>query len=551
MKQLFSMILLFCLTLFSSNACELQKIPDDNFSEDVSKDDVSSFVSEYESFPPSEELSENNSEENSGDVSENSSEEASKDLSNDMSNDESKDTSNDESKDTSNDESEDTSNDESKDVSNDESEEESKDVIIDVEGYEQFLKVSEIDETLLEREFKDFGANKDYLPLNYDIIKACWISQFDFDSVYYSNRKQRSQSAFTSLVEQAYDNLLTLGFNTVIVQIRPNTDSFYPSAYYPWSSYVVYQYGKYGSYDPLEIMIREAHERGLSFHAWINPMRGMSSTNLNKIDDVYPMTKWIGTRKLYNYNSINYLNIAYDDVRQLIINGAAEIVRNYDVDAVHMDDYFYFGETTAFDNVEYNEAKASNSKLTLRQFRYNNLNTLVSGIYSAIKAENPKVLFGISPAGNINNMATTYYADVETWLSEDGYLDYIMPQIYFGMEHATWSFSATYERWSAVTTNPNIKFTCGMTFGKAVDGYDGTGDQYAGSGKNEWINNKDVFKKCFEYALKQDNFGGYAVFCYQYMFDPNTGVANIKVEPELENCREYMTDIIKGEVIEY
>lgn len=528
------MILFLCLTLFSSNACELQKIPDGDSSETISKDDASSFVSEYESSTSSEELSENESEESSEDISENSSEEAS----NDISNGESSDDSGDESKETSNGESEEES-------------EESEDVIIDVEGFEQFLKVSENDDTLFERGFKDFGANKDYQPLNYDIFKACWISQFDFDSVYYSNRKQRSQSTFTALVEKAYDNLLTLGFNTVIVQIRPNTDSFYPSAYYPWSSYVVYQYGKSGSYDPLEIMIREAHERGLSFHAWINPMRGMSSTNLNKIDDVYPMTKWIGTRKLYNYNSINYLNIAYDDVRQLIINGAAEIVRNYDVDAVHMDDYFYFGETTAFDNVEYNEAKASNSKLTLRQFRYNNLNTLVSGIYSAIKAENPKVLFGISPAGNLNNMATTYYADVETWLSEDGYLDYIMPQIYFGMEHATWSFSATYERWSAVTTNPNIKFTCGMTFGKAVDGYDGTGDQYAGSGKNEWINNKDVFKKCFEYALKQDNFGGYAVFCYQYMFDPNTGAANVKVEPELENCRKYMTDIIKGEVIKY
>jgi uncharacterized lipoprotein YddW (UPF0748 family) len=298
-------------------------------------------------------------------------------------------------------------------------------------------------------------------------------------------------------------------------------------------------------------MIDEAHERGLSFQAWINPMRGMSTANLEKVSDEYIMTSWLNTRKLYEYNSLNYLNIAYEDVRELIINGAAEIVRNYDVDGIHMDDYFYFGETTAFDSEEYDAAKARNSSLTLKQFRYNNLNTLVSGIYSAIKDENPNVIFGISPAGNLNRMATTYYADVNTWLSKDGYLDYIMPQIYFGMEHQTWSFPSTYERWSEVTTNPNIRFMCGMSLGKAVSGYEGVGDQYAGTGANEWINNKDVFKKCFSYAVKQDNFSGYAIFCYQYLFDPNSGEANIKTSQELANCKAYMMDIIKGEVIKY
>ena len=427
----------------------------------------------------------------------------------------------------------------------------SDDVIKDQSGYEQFLKISALDSVLAERGFADVGANKDYEPLNYDVMKACWISQFDFDSVYYTSRKQRSESSFTKLVEQAYDNLLSLGFNTVIVQVRPNADSFYPSAYYPWSYYVLYKYGRFASYDPLKIMIDEAHERGISFHAWINPMRGMSSSNLSKISDEYIMSSWAGTRKLYLYDSINYLNIAYEDVRQLIIDGAAEIVRNYDVDGVHMDDYFYFGETAAFDNVEYNAAKASNSKLTLKQFRFNNLNLLVSGIYSAIKAENENVIFGISPAGNLSKMSSTYYADVETWLSEDGYVDYIMPQIYFGMEHETWSFTDTYERWSAVVTNPKINFICGMSLGKAEAGYDGTGDEYAGSGYSEWIENQDVFKKCFEYAVEQENFGGYAVFCYQYMFDPNTGVSNVKVAEELENCEDYMLNVIKGEIIEY
>lgn len=422
---------------------------------------------------------------------------------------------------------------------------------VDKEGYEQFLKVAAIDELLAKRGYKDKGANSDYVPLNYDKMKAMWISQFDFNNVYFDGRKQRSESQFKDLVEKAYDNLVSLGFNTVIVQVRPNTDCFYPSAYYPYSHYVLGSYGKNATYDPIKIMVELAHEKGLSFHAWINPMRGMSSSNLDKISDEYIMSSWSGTRKLYLYNSINYLNIAYEDVRQLIIDGAAEIVRNYDVDGVHMDDYFYFGETVAFDNVEYNQAKKSNSKLTLQQFRFNNLNKLVSGIYSAIKAENKNVVFGISPAGNLSKMSSTYYADVETWLSEDGYVDYIMPQIYFGMEHATWSFTDTYERWSAVVTNPKINFICGMSLGKAEAGYDGAGDEYAGSGYSEWIENQDVFKKCFEYAVEQENFGGYSIFCYQYMFDPNTGEANVKVKKELENCKDYMLNVIKGEIIEY
>jgi uncharacterized lipoprotein YddW (UPF0748 family) len=314
--------------------------------------------------------------------------------------------------------------------------------IIDDAAYEQFQAVSKVDKTLADRGFKDKGANSDYVPLNYDTMKAMWICQFDFGSVFCSGSSQRSESQFRAYVEQAYDNLVSMGFNTVIVQTRPNADSFYPSAYYPWSHYILGSYGKMANYDPLEIMIEEAHERKLSFQAWINPMRGMSPANLEKIQGNYPMAKWKADEKnksdyIYEYNNLCYINIAYEEVRQLIIDGAAEIVRNYDVDGVHMDDYFYFGKEVNFDLNAFNKAKRKDALLTLQKFRYNNLNTLVSGIYSAIKEENKNVLFGISPAGNLDKMDDTYYADVETWLSQDGYVDYIIPQIYFGMEHGS------------------------------------------------------------------------------------------------------------------
>jgi uncharacterized lipoprotein YddW (UPF0748 family) len=441
-------------------------------------------------------------------------------------------------------------------TSNDSSDDTSKDESATAAEKAQFDETAKIDDTLAERGFKEKGANSDYVPLNYDKMKAMWISQFDFGSIYCNHSSQASESSFRSYVELAFDNLVSMDFNTVIVQVRPNADSFYPSAYYPWSHYILGSYGKVADYDPLEIMIEEAHERKLSFQAWINPMRGMSPANLEKIQGNYPMAKWKADEKnksdyIYEYNKLCYINIAYEEVRQLIIDGAAEIVRNYDVDGVHMDDYFYFGKEVNFDLNAFNKAKRKDALLTLQKFRYNNLNTLVSGIYSAIKEENKNVLFGISPAGNLDKMDDTYYADVETWLSQDGYVDYIMPQIYFGMEHGSWSFTYTYERWTEITTNPNIKFMPGITFLKAIDGANGIGDEYAGSGRNEWIENKDVMKRCLEYAVKQPNFDGFALFSHTEIWDVKTGKETTIIKEELDNCREYFTDIIKGEPIKY
>jgi uncharacterized lipoprotein YddW (UPF0748 family) len=199
-------------------------------------------------------------------------------------------------------------------------------------------------------------------------MKAMWISQFDFGSVYCGWGGQNTESVFRAYVQKAFDNLLTMGFNTVIVQVRPNADSFYPSAYYPWSHYVVGSYGTKGKYDPLEIMIEEAHEREISFQAWINPMRAMSVEDSKLIDPSYPMANWLKDKSKSRYLYVGeyagkpsyYFNVYYEEVRQLIINGAAEIVRYYDVDGVHMDDYFYPGNDSAMDNQELKTEKAKN-----------------------------------------------------------------------------------------------------------------------------------------------------------------------------------------------
>ncbi|MBO7253727.1 MAG: family 10 glycosylhydrolase [Clostridia bacterium] len=406
-----------------------------------------------------------------------------------------------------------------------------------------YTALAQKDKLLAKRVQLEKGANSSYKPLNYDKMKAIWISQFDFKAVYTDGNKQRSQKSYKELLGKALDNIQALGFNTVIVQLRPNADSFYPSEYYPWSHFINGSYGKFAKYDPIKIFIDEAHKRKLSFQAWINPMRCMTLENAEKLDDAYPMVQWMKDPNRQRYLFVGdyvdkkayYLNVYYEEVRQLIINGAAEIVRYYKVDGVHMDDYFYPGNDEAMDDVEFAAEKAKNPEYTLKEMRYESLSKLVSGIYSAVKAENPNVLYGIAPAGNLNNVRKFYYADVDTWCSTPGYIDYIMPQIYWGFDHPICPFAETYQLWAALCCD-SVKFMAGLTFANAVYGYDG-------SHYDEFKDSKDVYRKTFEYINAQSSFEGFAVFCYQYYFNALTNMANVKTAEEIVNAFTAMAKI--------
>lgn len=369
-----------------------------------------------------------------------------------------------------------------------------------------------------------------YQQINYDKVKAMWLSQFDLSGVYMSGSSQRAESSFRSLMGTILDNCVNDGMNTVIVQVRPNGDSMYPSEYYTMSKYVVGSYGRSATYDPFAIIIELAHARSLSVQAWINPLRLMTSSEITNVSTSYKVGEWYNS-STYNgkyvvlYNSYYYLNPAYDEVRQLIIDGAVEICTLYDVDGVHMDDYFYPTTDSSFDSAAYNSYTGS---LSLANWRRDNLNKLVSGLYSAIKAVDEDILFGISPAGNMSTVYSSQYADVYTWCSKTGYIDYICPQVYFGMLHSTQGFGTCSSGWSNIVTNSNVTLYVGITLGKALNGYNGTTDAYAGTteGKYEWINNKDVIKSCLEYTRDNlDNCTGVAFFCYQYFYDPVSGTS--------------------------
>jgi len=375
-----------------------------------------------------------------------------------------------------------------------------------------------------------------YNVLNHEYMKAVWLSQFDMKAIYQNDGKQRNKTDFVRLVTKVLNNLKNDGYNTVIVQVRPYADSFYPSDLYPVSNFVSGEYGDEDIYDPFEIIIDLAHSKGISVHAWLNPMRAMTVKEIASVPDKYAIKQWYEDSSLKNKYVVDvdgrlYLNPAYETVRQLIADGAKEVCENYNVDGVHIDDYFYPTTDPSFDRAAYSEYVNNGGKATLAKYRNEMLDLMVSSIYASVKSVDKEILFGVSPAGNINHTYKDLYADVYKWCSNKGYLDYICPQIYFGLEHSTYDFVSVYNTWCSAVKNEDIRITVGMTLGKAKQGY----DNYAGDGKYEWSEHKDIMKRCLEYLNEREECSGISIFCYQYMYDPITGESVEETKLERDN----------------
>lgn len=354
--------------------------------------------------------------------------------------------------------------------------------------------------------------------------KAIWLSQFDLQSIYTSGGKQRPQADFRQKMVEVLDNVVSDGFNTIVVQLRPYADSMYPSEIYPPSRYTVGTYAADFTYDPFAIIMELAGERNLSVHAWINPMRGMTEAEIQQVDDRYVIKQWYNdqTKKgtLITFQSKNwYLNPAYPEVRRLICDGVAEILEKYHVDGVHMDDYFYPTTEASFDAKAYNAYKQEGGTADLLSWRRHNLDALVSELYATVKAHDLRALFGISPAGNINTVYNSHCADVYNWCKNPGYIDYICPQVYFGFEHASWDFVKTCHLWSDAIQTDYVSLIIGVSFGKAVSGV----DNYAGAGKDEWSKHKDIMARSLEHSATLEKCVGMTVFCYQHLFEIGSG----------------------------
>lgn len=349
-------------------------------------------------------------------------------------------------------------------------------------------------------------------------VKAVWMAYYELSELTKGNDEQ----SFKKAVSAAFEKLHKFGFNTVTVQVRPCADAFYFSSYFPSSRYFNGTQGEEMNYDPLQIMCELSGKYKLKIEAWINPYRVSQDNDYSKLCEKNIALKWHNGEKtneyVKEYGNKLYFNPAYKEVNELIVNGVKEIAENYSVDGIHFDDYFYPTSDADFDSVAYDEYKKKGGDLSLGDWRRDNVSSLIKSVYKAIKKVNPDIRFGVSPASDIENDYTSLYADIEKWVSEDGYVDYVCPQIYFGFRNVKQPFMFTTKKWVALMRDSKVDLYVGLPLYKCskVDEYAASEDE---SIKNEFVDNHDIISRQIIYLSKLDKIKGYYIFSYSYLDD--------------------------------
>ena len=254
--------------------------------------------------------------------------------------------------------------------------------------------------------------------------RGLWFSYLDWTLLDMENEVR-----FRASVERVLNNCRGLGLDTLILHVRPFADALYPSVFYPWSHLLTGIQGVDPGFDPLGIFVEQAHRRKIRSEAWLNPYRIRLNGQLpaGQLAPEHPAMlhpEW--TRKV---GDGLWFDPALPQVRDLITSGVRELVIRYPVDGIQFDDYFYPTDSRDFDLESYREYGAGQD---LAVWRRKNVNKLVRQVYQAVKEARPSVEFGISPQADIRLNLEQQYSDVLLWMSHSGYIDYILPQTYWG-----------------------------------------------------------------------------------------------------------------------
>ena len=261
-----------------------------------------------------------------------------------------------------------------------------------------------------------------------------------------------------------FNKLKSAGINTVFFQIRTECDAFYKSSYEPWSYWLTGQQGKTPDpfYDPLAFAIEEAHAKGMELHAWINPYRAVKDTvdyknSQNHITKTHP--EWI-----LKFGNLKILNPGIPDVTNYIVKIVSDIVSRYNIDGIHLDDYFYpyTPRITDQDSAAYRIYKGKFKNID--DWRRNNINEMISKVYRTINQINPKVIFGVSPFGIVENKyANTsgfnsyniLYCDPLTWIKNKT-VDYLAPQLYWEAGNKYADYNKLLPWWASIKNERDI-----------------------------------------------------------------------------------------------
>lgn len=295
-------------------------------------------------------------------------------------------------------------------------------------------------------------------------FRAAWIASVA--NINWPSKKGLTTEQQKEEAIQILDILKENNFNAVILQVRPSADALYESPYEPWSIFLTGVAGDHPKpyYDPLEFWIEEAHKRGLELHAWINPYRA-HHTNGGKITQASIVNK-MPNEVVKLSNGMYWFDPAKKQTQNHVSDVVMDIVKRYDVDGIHFDDYFYpyssYNNGADFpDQQSWNVYINLGGTLSKADWRRENVNNFIQRIYTQIKTEKNWVKFGISPFGiwkpgypsDVSGMSQydQLYADAKLWLNK-GWIDYFTPQLYWPTDAPKQNFVSLLKWWESENT---------------------------------------------------------------------------------------------------
>ncbi len=326
-------------------------------------------------------------------------------------------------------------------------------------------------------------------------VKGVWAATLY--SMDYPKSPTTDSARLKADADALVNNVIAHGFNTLFLQVRPSGDAFYKSEIYPTSRYLTGTEGTAPNdgFDPLKYITDKAHKSGISIHAWINPYRiTASQKDSDNISDASIAKKYPHLIVKHTDGKL-YLNPGEPEAMDLVVRGAVEIVKNYSVDGIHIDDYFY--PSSAFPDGE-TFTKYGGGFSKIGDWRRDNTTKLVKKLGSAIKAEKPNIIFSVSPCGIWANKASIaegsdtsgkqayfdYYADTRLWVKEE-LIDMIIPQVYWERGNTLADFTTVAEWWNTAVDGTDVALCIGQAVYKASGETDPDSPWYKSRGETE------------------------------------------------------------------
>lgn len=336
--------------------------------------------------------------------------------------------------------------------------------------------------------------------------RAVWISYLEWQHVDFS-----SAEAFREELSAMFERCAESGFTVALVQVRPFGDALYSSRLFPFSHLCTGVQGQDPGFDPLAIAVEQAHRYGLEIEAWINPYRLQNAGVPADLADnglAAEHPDWVKEA-----SGGLWLDPANPAVQAYIAEGVQELCENYEIDGIHFDDYFYPTTDTSFDADAYTDYCTQGGYLPLDDWRRENVSSLVSRCRQTAHSYN--VRFGISPQGNLQNNVNVQYSDVERWLREPGFVDYLMPQIYWGRNYSqgndvSQAFAHCLAEWTSLPRTEEVALYAGLGAYRIGDG-DGSDTSLA-----EWNSGHALADQVA--SLKDLGLNGFAVYRYDSLF---------------------------------